>query len=326
LAQDSPHISVLLNEVIRSISPLEGRHVVDGTFGAGGYSRAFLQAGARVTGIDRDPNVLPYAQNLSAEFGDDFRFVQGRFADLEDLAQENNIAPIDAVVLDIGVSSMQLDEGERGFSFMRDGPLDMRMEQSGESAADLVNERDEREISDILFELGEERRARQIASAIVAQRDEKPFETTAELAELIGEKLGRKPGGSHPATKSFQALRIAVNAEYGQLVRGLFAAERLLPAGGVLAVVSFHSVEDRIVKRFFKPQEKGSRHAPMQTKNLLPWDNISKAIRAGKDELDANPRARSATLRFATRNSEPARELSIEGLGVPGYARREFAS
>jgi len=326
LAQNSPHISVLLGEVIRSIAPLQGRHVVDGTFGAGGYSRAFLQAGAKVTGIDRDPNVRPYAQQLNDEFGDAFSFVQGRFADLESLAADNDFAPVDAVVLDIGVSSMQLDEGARGFSFMRDGPLDMRMEQSGESAADIVNERDEREISDILFELGEERRARQIASAIVAQRAEKPLETTAELSELIEEKLGRKPGGSHPATKSFQALRIAVNAEYGQLVRGLFAAEKLLVAGGVLSVVSFHSVEDRIVKRFFKPQEKGSRHAPMQVQNQLPWTNISKAIRASKDELDRNPRARSATLRFATRNEVPARDLSIEGLGVPGYARREFVS
>jgi len=317
---------VLLDEVVQSISPLDARHVVDGTFGAGGYSRKFLQLGALVTGVDRDPNVLPYANALNSEFGDAFSFVQGRFAELEKLAKDNEFAPVDVVVLDIGVSSMQLDEGARGFSFMRDGPLDMRMEQSGESAADLVNERDEREISDVLFELGEERRARAIANAIVARREEKPFETTGELAELIAEKFGRKPGGSHPATKSFQALRIAVNAEYGQLVRGLFAAENLLVEGGVLAVVSFHSVEDRIVKRFFKPQEKGSRHAPMQTKNLLPWTNISKAIRAGKEELDRNPRSRSATLRFATRNAEPSRELSIEGLGVPGYARREFVS
>ncbi|MFT6659007.1 16S rRNA (cytosine(1402)-N(4))-methyltransferase RsmH [Maritalea sp.] len=326
MAQESPHISVLLDEVVRSISPLQARHVVDGTFGAGGYSRAFLQAGARVTGIDRDPNVLPFAQTLSDDYGDAFKFVQGRFADLEQLATENDFAPADAIVLDIGVSSMQLDEGERGFSFMRDGPLDMRMEQHGESAADLVNERDEREISDILFELGEERRARHIAHAIVERRADKPFQTTTELAELIAEKLGRKPGGSHPATKSFQALRIAVNAEYGQLVRGLFAAEEILTEGGVLAVVSFHSVEDRIVKRFFKPQEKGSRHAPMQVKDLSPWANISKPIRASRAELDQNPRARSATLRFAVRNDEPARTLSIEGLGVPGYARREFMS
>lgn len=300
--------------------------MVDGTFGAGGYTRAFLRAGAKVTGIDRDPNVQPFVDETLKEFGASFGFVRGRFSDIEQLSKEHDLAPIDAVVLDIGVSSMQLDEGERGFSFMRDGPLDMRMEQAGESAADLVNERDEREISDILFELGEERRARQVASAIVARRDEKPFETTAELADLIEVKLGRKPGASHPATKCFQALRIAVNAEYGQLVRGLFAAEKLLPEGGVLAVVSFHSVEDRIVKRFFKPQEKGSRHAPMQQKAALPWDDVSKPIRAGKVELDRNPRARSATLRFARRNSEPTRPLSIEGLGVPGYARREFVS
>ncbi len=279
-----------------------------------------------VTGIDRDPNVQPYVDEISQEFGKSFSFVRGRFSDLEVLAKEHDLPSIDAVVLDIGVSSMQLDEGERGFSFMRDGPLDMRMEQAGESAADLVNERDEREISDILFELGEERRARQVASAIVARREEKPFETTAELADLIEAKLGRKPGASHPATKCFQALRIAVNAEYGQLVRGLYAAERLLEAGGVLAVVSFHSVEDRIVKRFFKPQEKGSRHAPMQQKAVLPWEGVSKPIRAGKEELERNPRARSATLRFARRNAEPARPLSIEGLGVPGYARREFVS
>lgn len=299
---------------------------MDGTFGAGGYSRTFLAAGANVTAIDRDPNVLPFAENLSDEFGSKFKFVQGRFADLEALAAQNHFEAPDAVVLDIGVSSMQLDEGERGFSFMRDGPLDMRMEQSGESASDIVNERDEREISDILFELGEERRARQIASAIVAQREIEPFTTTKQLADLISEKLGRKPGGSHPATKSFQALRIAVNAEYGQLVRGLFAAEELLPAGGVLAVVSFHSVEDRMVKRFFKPQEKGSRHAPMHDKAASPWGQISKPIRSSEAELEQNPRARSATLRFATRNKEAARTLSIEGLGVPGYARREFST
>lgn len=317
---------MLLDEVVQAVSPFDGRHVVDGTFGAGGYTRAFLRAGAKVTGIDRDPNVQPFVEEISKEFGETFNFVRGRFSDLEKLASDNAFAPIDVVVLDIGVSSMQLDEGERGFSFMRDGPLDMRMEQAGESAADLVNEREEREISDILFELGEERRARQVASAIVARRAEKPFETTAELADLIEAKLGRKAGASHPATKSFQALRIAVNAEYGQLVRGLYAAEKLLTEGGVLAVVSFHSVEDRIVKRFFKPQEKGSRHAPMQQKAALPWDDVSKPIRAGKEELERNPRSRSATLRFATRNAEPARELSIEGLGVPGYARREFVS
>ncbi len=302
-----------------------GKHIVDATFGAGGYSRAFLAGGASVTGIDRDPNVLPFAKSLSDEFGNKFGFVQGRFADLEALAEQEQFAVPDAIVLDIGVSSMQLDEGERGFSFMRDGPLDMRMEQSGESASDLVNELGEREISDILFELGEERRARQVAAAIVALREVEPITTTKQLADLISEKLGRKPGGSHPATKSFQALRIAVNAEYGQLVRGLFAAEELLGDGGVLAVVSFHSVEDRIVKRFFKPQEKGSRHAPMQVKDASPWDKISKPIRSSEEELARNPRARSATLRFATRNSQAARELNIEGLGVPGYARREFS-
>jgi len=304
------------------LAPIQSRHIVDGTFGAGGYSRAFLQSGAKVTGIDRDPNVLPFVDKLKSEFESAFNFVQGRFSDLQSLSNEHEFEQVDAVVLDIGVSSMQLDEGERGFSFMRDGPLDMRMEQSGESAADIVNLRDEREISDILFELGEERRARQVASAIVAAREETPFETTAQLAELIEAKLGRKPGGSHPATKSFQALRIAVNAEYQQLVCGLHAAENILKAGGVLAVVSFHSVEDRIVKRFLKPQDKSSRHAPMQEKDASPWDRISKPVKAGKVELERNPRARSATLRFATRNDVQAREFSIEGLGIPGYARR----
>jgi 16S rRNA (cytosine1402-N4)-methyltransferase len=326
LTQPSSHISVLLDEVLEALAPLEGRHIVDGTFGAGGYSRAFLQAGAKVTGIDRDPNVQPFAEKLASEFPQHFKFVQGRFADLIDLADENNVQDIDAVVLDIGVSSMQLDQGERGFSFMRDGPLDMRMEQKGESAADIVNNFEEREISDILFELGEERQARKIAKAIVARRALEPFETTSDLADLIAAQIGRKPTGSHPATKSFQALRIAVNAEYGQLVRGLFAAEQLLAPGGVLAVVTFHSMEDRIVKRFFKPQEKGSRYMPSQEKAKLPWDNISKAIRPSKAELERNPRARSATLRFAVRNDEPARKINVEGLGLPRYARMEFAN
>lgn len=324
MEQQSAHISVLLDGVVDALNPLSGKHVLDATFGAGGYSRRFLDQGARVTAIDRDPTVERFVNEISGEFGDKFHFIQGRFADLDQLTSSHQINDIDAIVLDIGVSSMQLDQGERGFSFMRDGPLDMRMEQSGTSAADIVNNFEEREISDILFELGEERQARKIAKAIVSRRAQDPFATTADLADLVAAQIGRKPTGQHPATKSFQALRIAVNAEYEQLVRGLFAAEKVLQPGGVLAVVTFHSMEDRIVKRFFKPQEKSSRYMPTHDRSPEPWQQISKAIRPSKSELDANPRARSATLRFAVRTSAAARNISIEGLGVPGYARKEF--
>jgi 16S rRNA (cytosine1402-N4)-methyltransferase len=313
-----PHVPVLLDEVLAALSPLDGRRIVDGTFGAGGYSRALLQAGAIVVGIDRDPGVKPFADALMAEFEGRFIFVPGTFSDLDTLAAEHG--PIDGVVLDIGVSSMQLDQPERGFSFMRDGPLDMRMSGQGTSAADLVNGLEAEPLANLLYAFGEERKSRRIAQFIVAARAEAPIETTLQLARIIEKAIGRKPGDAHPATRSFQALRIAVNAEFDQLVEALFAAERLLGEGGRLAVVTFHSLEDRIVKRFFDPEKGGpaqSRHLPQVAGEARRWIHVPKAVKPGEAELSRNPRARSSILRAATRSAEPARPVRFDGLGVP---------
>jgi len=314
---DGPHQPVLLAEVLEALAPLEGARIVDGTFGAGGYSRALLRAGASVVGIDRDPSVESYAEALRAEFPDRFAFVPGTFSALDTLAGD---AAVDGVVLDIGVSSMQLDEAERGFSFLRDGPLDMRMAGEGESAADLVNTLDEADLANLIYGYGEERRSRRIAHTIVAARGTAPITTTGQLARLIERAVGRKPGDMHPATRSFQALRIAVNDELGQLVEGLFAAERLLPEGGRLAVVAFHSLEDRIVKRFLEPERAGparSRHLPETARPAAAWARIAKARKATPEETARNPRARSAVLRSALRTAAPARPVSTEGLGLP---------
>ena len=312
-----PHIPVLLEEVLEALAPLGGARIVDGTFGAGGYSRALLAAGATVVALDRDPSVKPFVDALAAEFPSRFSFVAGEFSALDELA---GALPVDGVVLDIGVSSMQLDEAGRGFSFMRDGPLDMRMSGQGESAADLVNGLDEVDLADLLYAFGEERRSRRIAHQIVAARATQPIATTSELARLIERAIGRKPGDAHPATRSFQALRIAVNAEFDELVEGLFAAERLLDEGGRLAVVTFHSIEDRIVKRFLDP-EKGaptrSRYLPEVVSEAPRWVEVTKPRKPGPRELDRNPRARSATLRSGRRSPAPAREVSYAGLGVP---------
>src|SRR5688500_10850736 len=274
----SPHLPVLLNEVLEALAPLAGARIVDGTFGAGGYSRALLAAGASVLAIDRDPNVAPFVTKLEADYPDRFRFAEGRFSELDTLAG----GPVDGVVLDIGVSSMQLDEPERGFSFMREGPLDMLMAGEGASAADLVNTLDETELADLIFAYGEERKSRRIAHGIVAARAAAPIRTTTELARLIERAIGRKPGDVHPATRSFQALRIAVNAEFDELVEGLFASERLLTVGGRLAVVTFHSLEDRIVKRFFDPERAAptqSRHLPQAAVEERRWSPVGKAVK-----------------------------------------------
>lgn len=319
----APHVPVLLAEVLAALAPLDNARIVDGTFGAGGYSRALLEAGAHVVAIDRDPRVKPFADALKSEFADRFTFVPGTFSSLDVLAEGQGA--IDGVVLDIGVSSMQLDEADRGFSFMREGPLDMRMAAEGTSAADLVNELDEEDLANLLYAFGEERKSRRIAHRIVAARAEAPITTTLQLAQLIEKAIGRKPGDAHPATRSFQALRIAVNSEFDQLVEGLFAAERLLGDGGRLAVVSFHSLEDRIVKRFFEP-EKGaatqSRHLPQVVADEPRWRRTSKAIKAGPAELARNPRARSATLRSGLRTTAPARPVSLAGLAVPEIGGR----
>jgi 16S rRNA (cytosine1402-N4)-methyltransferase len=313
-----PHLPVLLEEVLSALSPVAGCRIVDGTFGAGGYSRALLEAGATVIGIDRDPSVAPHVEALKAAFPDRFTFVPGTFSELDMLVAGHG--PVDAVVLDIGVSSMQLDQAERGFSFMRDGPLDMRMSRDGTSAADLVNDLDAEDLANLLYAYGEERKSRRIAQFIVAARETAPIATTLELARIIEKAIGRKPGDAHPATRSFQALRIAVNGEFDQLVEGLFAAERLLPEGGRLAVVSFHSLEDRIVKRFFDPDKGGptaSRHLPHVVAAPQRWQRAGKAIKSGPAELARNPRARSAVLRSGIRTADPARPVDYSGLGVP---------
>jgi len=316
--QQAPHMPVLLAEVLEALAPLEGARIVDGTFGAGGYSRALLAAGASVTAIDRDPSVAPFARALESEFPSRFRFVAGRFAELDRLAA----GPVDGVVLDIGVSSMQLDEAARGFSFMRAGPLDMRMAGAGETAAELVGRLAEGELADLLYAYGEERKSRRIAHAIVAARAAEPLTTTTELARLIEKTIGRKPGDAHPATRSFQALRIAVNDEFGQLVEGLFASERLLAEGGRLAIVTFHSLEDRIVKRFFDPDKGGpaqSRHLPQAAARARAWAPVRKAVKPSAAEVARNPRARSAMLRSALRSPSPARPVDFAGLGVPRF-------
>ncbi|MCB1395620.1 MAG: 16S rRNA (cytosine(1402)-N(4))-methyltransferase RsmH [Rhodobacter sp.] len=319
---DAPHIPVLLGPLLAAVAPVAGVWL-DGTLGAGGYTRGLLQAGAdRVIGIDRDPLALTMAAEWGRAWGDRLRVVQGTFSDLDTLAGE----PLDGVVLDLGVSSMQLDMAERGFSFTRDGPLDMRMSQEGISAADLVNHASDTELADILFHYGEERASRRIARAIVAARAVEPIETTLKLAEIVASCLPRpKPGQSHPATRSFQALRIAVNAEFHELADGLEAAERALKPGGLLAVVSFHSLEDRIVKRFMQQRAgragQGSRHAPLAAAEAPRFDLVTrKPIGPDEAECAANPRARSALLRVARRTDAPAGPADRDGLGLPRLA------
>lgn len=311
-----PHIPVLLKPLLGAVAPVSGVWL-DGTFGAGGYARGLLDAGAnQVIGVDRDPSVLAMAQGWAAPLGTRLRLVEGTFSDLDRLAGQ----ALDGVVLDLGVSSMQLDQAERGFSFLRDGPLDMRMGQDGPSAADLLNSATEAQIADVLYHFGEERAARRIARAIVAAR---PLSRTEQLADLVAACLPRpKPGQSHPATRSFQAIRIWVNDEFRQLVDGLSAAERALKPGGKLAVVSFHSLEDRIVKRFMQARSNsaggGSRHAPVQNHAPAAFTMpFRRAIGPDPDELAVNPRARSALLRVAIRTDAPAGSADEGALAMP---------
>jgi 16S rRNA (cytosine1402-N4)-methyltransferase len=316
---DTPHIPVLIDAILRDCAPVRGVWL-DGTLGAGGYTRALLAAGAeRVIGIDRDPLALDLARDWATPLGDRVRLVEGTFSDLDRLAG----GPLDGVVLDLGVSSMQLDLAERGFSFMKDGPLDMRMSQSGPSAADLVNGADEGVLADILFHYGEERASRRIAHAIVGARALDPIVTTSRLAEIVARCLPRpKPGQSHPATRSFQAIRIAVNAEFSELAQGLAAAERALRPGGLLAVVTFHSLEDRIVKRFLQlasgHEANANRYAPARTDTAARFDLVTRRAVAPDDaEIARNPRARSAKLRVARRTSVPPLAIPDADLGLP---------
>lgn len=317
------HVPVLLQEVLDTLSPEKGQWVLDGTFGFGGYSSAIMKAGSNVLGVDRDPEAAVRATVLQQTFGSQLKFQAGCFGELAEIAMEQGLAPLDAVVLDIGVSSMQLDDAHRGFSFMQDGPLDMRMAQSGASAADVVNGYESKELAQIFKQLGEEKQARRIAEAIVAQRAQQSFETTLDLANCIEKAVGRKPQQKiHPATRVFQALRIFVNAELDELVDGLVAAEKCLKPGGRLVVVTFHSLEDRIVKRFFQERSKkhagGSRYMPEQELAEPSFEMIVKgAVGPGDEELERNPRARSAKLRAAYRTEAPVHDLDARALGLP---------
>lgn len=304
------HIPVLLDEVFHALAITPGAEIVDGTFGAGGYSQAILAGGARVYAFDRDPDALEEGAELAGRSEGALRLYAACFSDMDRVLADDGVDAVDGVVLDIGVSSMQLDRAERGFSFQKDGPLDMRMAQDGMSAADFVNESDEGEIADIIYKYGEEHRSRRIARAIVAAR---PINTTAELASIVRRAVGHKPGApKDPATRTFQAIRIHVNRELDELTEGLAAAERLLKPGGRLAVVTFHSLEDRIVKQFLRRRSggegSGSRHLPVNMAGgpAPSFEKADKAIRPSDREIAINPRARSATLRSATRTGAPA--------------------
>ena len=323
----APHIPVLIAEVLSALSPLHGAVAVDGTFGAGGYTRAMLAAGAgRVIAIDRDPTAIEAGANLVAASAGRLTLLPGTFSELDRLAKEAGESSVDAVVLDIGVSSMQLDRAERGFSFRADGPLDMRMSLSGPTAADVVNTLSAKDLARLFWIYGEEKQSMRIAKAIVARREDQPFSRTAELVSVIESVLGGKRFGEmHPATRAFQAIRIHVNGELDQLSDALAAAERALKPGGRLVVVTFHSLEDRIVKRFFADRSReragGSRHLP---EAVVPPATFRlegrQPIEAGEAELAGNPRARSAKLRFGIRTEAPPRPLDRVALGVPSLS------
>ncbi len=306
---DAPHVPVLIDQVIDALSPKPDDVVVDATFGAGGYTRAILATGAEVIGLDRDPTVRPHAEAVANDFPGRFQLVETAFGDLAEAVDH----PLDGVVFDIGVSSMQIDEAGRGFSFLRDGPLDMRMSGQGPTAADVVNTWDHGPLAHILKQYGEERQSGRVATAILRRRVERPFERTLDLAEVVEKALGGRRGAPiHPATRTFQALRIAVNDELGELERGLVAAEARLKPGGRLAVVTFHSLEDRIVKTFLAERSGnapgGSRHLPQAATTRAPsFTLLFKGAREGTEaEIAANPRARSAKLRAAVRTDAPA--------------------
>jgi len=307
-ANTAPHVPVLVHEVIAALAIHGGETAVDGTFGAGGYSRAMLSAGAgRVVGFDRDPDAIEAGGSLVPD--PRLTLVNERFSQMDRVLAERGIGQVDAIALDIGVSSMQLDRADRGFSFSTDGPLDMRMSRSGLTAAEFLNTADEAEIARVLRDYGEEPRARAIARAIVAAR---PVERTSELAAIVRQAAGFRQGQkSDPATRTFQAIRIHLNAELDELEQGLHAAERALKPGGRLAVVTFHSLEDRIVKRFFRERSggtpAGSRHRPALVDPYTPtFERIAKPVSPTERELAANPRSRSARLRSAVRTSAPA--------------------
>ncbi len=312
----APHIPVLRDEAMAALSVRPGGRYIDATFGAGGYTRALLaQPDTRVLALDRDRTAVKAGEALVEEMGGRLTLVEARFSQLEAIARAQGLAPVDGIVFDIGVSSMQFDQAARGFSFRAEGPLDMRMEGSGRSAADIVNQADEETLADILYYYGEERAARRIARAIVHDREITPFQTTRTLAEMIARVAPNRASDIHPATKSFQALRIAVNDELQELLTGLIGAERLLAAGGRLVVVTFHSLEDRIVKQFLAERsgrgETGSRRLPGEAVPPAPSFVCEgrQPIAPTAAETAANPRARSAKLRYATRTAAAAHPL-----------------
>ncbi len=329
----APHIPVLLAEVLAALRPADGETYVDATFGAGGYTRAILQAAdCKVLALDRDPSAISAAAPMLAEFAGRLELIEARFATLAETVRSRHVAPA-GIVFDIGVSSMQLDEADRGFSFQSDGPLDMRMGQAagalsegaGPSAADVVNETPESELGDIFYQLGEERRSRAIAAAIVRRRAEQPFARTRDLAAVVAGVPGtHRPDGKHPATRVFQALRIWVNDELGELARGLLAAEEILPAGGRLVVVTFHSLEDRLVKRFIAERSGRtggvSRHMPSGgvAKRAPSFRLVnSKSLSPSREETATNPRSRSARLRWVERTAAPPWEDDLAALDLP---------
>ena len=319
---DAPHNPVLLAEVLEHLNVTPGGRYVDGTFGAGGYTRAILARGGNVLAIDRDRTAIEGGAALAEEAGDRLKLVEGRFSDLDALARATGFAPADGIVLDVGVSSMQLDRAERGFSFRLDGPLDMRMGQSGADAAALVNQASVKELATIIGTLGEENKAGRIARAIERERAKAPIERTGRLAEIVAAAAG--PIGAsriHPATRTFQALRIFVNRELEELAKALEAAEAVLRQGGRLVVVAFHSLEDRIVKRFLQERSRearGSRHAPLVATEAPTFKLLTRrAVEPSQAEAGANPRARSAKLRAAERTGAPPRAIDFHAVGVP---------
>ncbi len=335
----APHTPVMLNEALAALDVRDGETYIDATFGAGGYTRSILgKAACSVIALDRDPSAIGAAIAMLAEFQGRLQVVESRFSQME-AAAAAHLPPaslLNGIVFDLGVSSMQLDRPERGFSFNADGPLDMRMghadgslsEGAGPSAADVVNTFDEEEIADIIYQLGEERRSRAVAAAIVKRRVEHPFERTRDLAEVVAKVPGtRRPDGKHAATRTFQALRIYVNDELGEVARALAAAERLLAPGGRLVVVTFHSLEDRIVKRFLADRTSrgggGSRHLPVAAAREPSFRFVnSKSLIPGNEEVGGNPRARSARLRAAVRTDAPALMDLEQDAGLPDVVRQ----
>jgi len=322
------HVPVLVEEAMGFLAPDAGGTFIDGTFGAGGYAREMLARGATVIAIDRDPDAIAAGAEMERAAGGRLTLVEGRFSDLDRIARAYGRERVDGVVLDVGVSSMQLDRPERGFSFRAEGPLDMRMSGEGPTAADVVNQLETSDLARVIGVLGEERRARAVAGAIARARALQPISGTVELAEIVARAVGRHDDHIHPATRTFQALRIFVNRELDELAEGLAASERILGEGGRLVVVSFHSLEDRIVKRFLAERSArwsgGSRHRPEPVVAEPTFALITRgAVTPGEDEIRRNPRARSARLRAARRTAAPARPLDMAALGVPALAPLE---